>query len=85
MSGAPLRHAGVGLGGGIAAPGAGVGLGRPPTAGGAPDAGPDGPDADASADPATLSWTADRIVLYRSILGRGPAQHLALATALLGR
>ncbi len=31
-----------------------------------------------------LSWTVDRLVLYRSVLGRGGAQHTALVEAHLG-
>lgn len=32
----------------------------------------------------TAGWTADRIVVYESLLGVGPAQYRPLATALLG-
>jgi RNA 2',3'-cyclic 3'-phosphodiesterase len=39
---------------------------------------------EALADAGRLAWTADRVILYRSILGRGPAQHIELVTALLG-
>ncbi len=38
-------------------------------------------DAAASLDAA---WTVDRLVVYRSELGRGPARYVPLATALLG-
>jgi 2'-5' RNA ligase len=31
-----------------------------------------------------LSWTADRLVLYRSVLGRGPARYESVAEARLG-
>lgn len=30
------------------------------------------------------AWTVDRLVVYRSVLGRGPAQYAELATAPLG-
>jgi 2'-5' RNA ligase len=31
------------------------------------------------------AWTADRLVVYRSVLGHGPPQYEPLAAALLGR
>jgi 2'-5' RNA ligase len=31
-----------------------------------------------------LSWTADRLVLYRSVLGHGPARYESVAESLLG-
>jgi 2'-5' RNA ligase len=33
------------------------------------------------AEGVSLAWQADRIVLYRSLLGHGPARYEALSTA----